>query len=165
MAKEEKESKKKRFKEIEDLKQQAGEYLAGWQRAKADYENLRREFIQKQAEYVKFANENLIIELLPILDNFKTAFNNVPEEEKSNPWVTGLSHIKKQLEDLLVAHGVEEIKTVGEEFDPEVHEAVENDFEEDKEEDVILREVKPGYKLNGKVVQCAKVVVCRREEE
>jgi len=135
------------------------EYLRGWQRAQADYQNLQRESAQRQIEYVKYANEQMIFELLPILDNFKSAFRQIPESEKNSAWVTGFSHIKKQLEEMLRQNGVEEIKTVGESFDPNEHEAVESVKAETVEAGKIVEEKKSGYTLNGKVIQAAKVVV------
>ncbi len=142
--------------QINDLQTKAGEYLAGWKRAMADYENLKKESARDREDFVKYANGNLLIELLPVFDYFKSALNSIPEEQKSNAWVVGFGHIKKMMGDFLVNNGVEEIKTVGEKFNPEIHEAVEH---QDKDGDVIVKETKSGYKLNGKVIQVAKVVV------
>lgn len=103
------------------------------------------------------------MELLPIMDNFNAAFNLIPENDDKNPWVIGLGHIKKQLADFLTDNGIEKIKTVGEKFDPELHEAVSREKNDKEKEDLILKEIKAGYKLHGKVVQAAKVVV--RSEE
>ncbi|MEK7159715.1 MAG: nucleotide exchange factor GrpE [Patescibacteria group bacterium] len=167
---------------ITELEKKCEEYLNGWKRAQADYQNLVKEFDGRRNDYVRFANVNLIIELLPILDNFKAAFSQIPEAEKNSPWVIGFSYIKKQLEDMLAREGVEQIKTVGEEFNHEEHEAVEDDVggnapfdatqgDIDKDDDgnsdgvkkqVVTKEVRPGYTLNNKIVQVAKVVVARR---
>ena len=92
---------------IDKIEQEAADNLAGWQRAKADYENLKKQTVKEREAFVKYANYNLIMELLPIFDNFKLAFNSVPEAEQNNPWVIGLRHIKKQMEDFLTQHGVE----------------------------------------------------------
>ena len=145
--------------EIALLRTQCEEYLNGWKRAMADYQNLVKDVAKEKLEFVKFANQNLILELLLILDNFKLAFSNVPDAEKNGAWVVGFSHIKKQLEDFLRENGVEEIKTVGEKFDPMLHEAVEKVENSEKESGVIVDEKRSGYKLHGKVVQAAKVVV------
>lgn len=154
---------KKKFtkedKKYEKLVKQAEENLAGWQRATADYENLKKECEKNRIEYVSYANANLIMELLPVYDNFKAAFNCVPEKERNNAWLVGFEHIKSQIKALLDANGVEEIATDGEKFDPEFHEAVESEKVIGKKEGIILRTVKSGYKLHGKVIQAAKVVV------
>lgn len=145
--------------EVEELKKKSEEYLNGWKRAQADYQNLTKETAKWRVEFVKFANENLILELLPVLDNFEAAFSQILEAEKNSASVVGFAHIKKQMEDLFKANGVERIKTVGEKFDPERHEAVEHRHVEGAEQGVIVEEKRAGYQLNGKVVQAAKVVV------
>ncbi|MEK7512107.1 MAG: nucleotide exchange factor GrpE [Patescibacteria group bacterium] len=176
-------SKTSKAMSADELEKKCEEYLNGWKRAQADYQNLVKEFDGRRNDYVRFANVNLIIDLLPILDNFKSAFNQIPEVEKNSPWVTGFSYIKKQLEDFLAREGVESIKTVGETFNHEEHEAVDNegegedgdegnddataDKQGDKNEDsavkqVVTKEVRPGYKLNNKIVQVAKVVVAKK---
>ncbi|MBI5254200.1 nucleotide exchange factor GrpE [Candidatus Falkowbacteria bacterium] len=142
-----------------DEKKKCEEYLNGWKRAMADYQNLVKDVAKEKLEFVKFANQNLILELLPILDNFKLAFSNVPDVEKDGAWMVGFAHIKKQLEDFLKENGVEEIKTIDEKFDPMLHEAVGKAENSEKESGIIVEEKKPGYKLHGKVVQAAKVVV------
>lgn len=171
-----KESKKakKQLSKLEQLEQQSVEYLDGWKRAQADYQNLIKESEEKRKDYVKYANANLIVDLLPILDNFKAAFNQIPENENDSPWVVGFGYIKKQLEDFLQQNGVECIKTVGEQFDACLHEAVENSVEPIHEsssdsdankagEGEIIKEIRSGYTLNKKVVQVAKVVVNHSE--
>ncbi len=146
------------------------EYLNGWKRAQADYQNLVKESEERRKDYVQYANANMIIELLPILDNFKSAFSQIPDNEKDSPWVIGFGYIKKQLEDFLGQNGVEVIKTVGENFDLSLHEAVENNANTQNiaspeseinkaDEGVIIKEVRAGYTLNKKVIQVAKVIV------
>ncbi|MFH0988026.1 MAG: nucleotide exchange factor GrpE [Parcubacteria group bacterium] len=146
-------------KELSELRAKCEEYLAGWKRALADYQNLVKATAKNQCEYVKFANCNLILELLPVLNNFKLALKQVPAQEKDSAWIKGLVHIKSQLEESLKSNGVEEIKTVGVPFDALEHEAVEKFNDEATPENVIVEEKCPGYKLNGKVVCAAKVVV------
>lgn len=145
--------------ELEELKKKCEEYLNGWKRAQADYQNLVKETANWRAEFVKFANENLVLELLPILDNFEAAFSLVPESHRAAPVAVGFAHIKKQLEDFLKENGVDRIKTVGEKFDPTRHEAVEHRQVEGAEQNVVIEEKRAGYMLNGKVARPAKVVV------
>lgn len=143
----------------DDLNVKCEEYLGGWRRAQADYQNLVKETEIRKIELIRYANEDLIREILPVLDNFKTAFRQIPEKEKDSAWVVGFSYIKKQLEDVLKNHNVEEIKTVGEQFDPVHHEAVEHVQRDGVKSGEVIEERKAGYKLNGKVIQVAKVVV------
>mgnify|MGYP002638741114 CR=1 FL=1 len=153
------EKKQKKLTKTDKLKEECAEYLAGWKRAQADYQNLLKESSLQKVDLIKNANQTLILELLPILDNFKMAFGQIPEKEEGSPWVIGFSHIRKQFEDLLNSYGVEVIKTVGEQFNTEEHEAIESREEKDKADDLVLEERKPGYKLNGKVIQVANVIV------
>jgi molecular chaperone GrpE len=145
---------------IEALESQSAEYLAGWKRALADYQNLLKDVGKEKQELIKFANGNLIVELLPILDNFKLALKDC-SAMTDNAWVVGFAHIKKQLEDFLKENGVEEIKTVGEKFDPLLHEAVEYIAAPDVEAERIVEERRAGYRLSGRVIQAARVVVAR----
>ena len=147
--------------ELELAKKKAEEHLNGWKRAKADYLNLKKETENRQMELIQFANAALIAQLLPIFDHFKLALQHVPVEQKKADWVVGFFHIKKQFEDFLKQLGIEEIKTVGEKFNPEFHEAVVHDKKEGFEPDMIFEEVKSGYTLHGKVIMPAKVKVAK----
>jgi len=147
--------------ELEKLKKQNEEYLAGWQRAKADYLNLKKETEKKSKELVQFANAGLILQVLPIYENFKTAWEHIPADDQKKDWVAGVGHIKKQLEDLLNSLGLEPIKTVEEKFDANLHEAVGSEKAEGKEDGIILKEVKGGFRLYDQVLEVAKVIVVK----
>ncbi len=145
--------------EVEKLQQLAEEYLNGWKRAKADYLNLKKETEQKLEQSMQFAHAGIVIELLPIADHFKLALAHMPEDEKKKDWVKGVQHIHKEFKDLLMKFGIEEVKSVGEKFDPELHEAISREKVEGKESGTILKELAPGYKLFDRVLQHAKVHV------
>jgi molecular chaperone GrpE len=163
--------KQKAETKMAELEKKCEEYLNGWKRAQADYHNLQKEIEQRKSEWIKMASADLLIELLPVYDNLKLALKHVPASEKDSDWVIGVRHIKNQLQKVLDEHGVKEIKTVGEKFNPHYHEAVPAaDEKEDKAEGetqktektqsgVIVKEVRPGYLLNDKVLYPAKVVV------
>jgi len=136
------------------------EYLNGWRRAKADYSNLKKDFEKKEKEIVQFANATLILEIMPIYDNLKLAWKHIPKEhKKEDEWLKGLEHIKKQFADMLKKLGLDEIKTIGEKFDPELHEAVSTEKVEGKKSGEIIEEIKSGYKLYNKVLEPAKVKI------
>lgn len=139
----------------------ADEYLEGWKRAKADYLNYKKETEKRQEELIQFANAALIAELLPIIDNFKLALRHLPADAAGTEWGVGMGHIKKQFDDFLKQLGIVEIKTVGEKFDHNVHEAVAHEVKKEFAADVIFDEVKPGYTLHGKVISPAKVKVAK----
>ena len=158
-------------KDFDELKKQAEEYLDGWKRARADYANLQKEREKERKEIVEFANSALIAELLPIYTNLKKAvwyaekFGDIQDAGLKN-WIAGVKFIKKQWEDIFKVVGIEEIKTVGEKFDPEFHEAVkkgdqatERSSEQEAASDGIVEELEPGYTFKGKVIYPAKVVV------
>lgn len=139
--------------ELKSCHKERAEYLAGWQRAKADYINLQREHEQKIADYFKFANEGLILELLPILDSFEAAIKNSPEDKKE-----GILQLYNQLLSILKNNGLEQIKTLNEKFNPELHEVVET-IKSDKGEGIVIEEVQKGYKLHGKIIRASKVKI------
>ena len=144
---------------IEFWKAKAEEYLDGWKRAKADYLNLKKETEKQQEEFVKFSNAALIIEILPIYDHLKMAFDHLPENLEDNDWVKGIEGIKKQTRDFLASVGIKEIKTLNEKFNPEYHEAVAHEKKEGFKTDYIFEETKPGYLMQDKVLYTAKVKV------
>jgi molecular chaperone GrpE len=156
--KEEIERLKKKLEEAEKLKQ---EYLAGWQRARADLINYKKEELERVGDFIKRANENLIFDFLPILDNFDNAEKTISAEKKEMPEIKGFLQIKKQILEFLKKYGVEEIKSVGEKFDPVFHEVVE-EIETDKfETGTIVEEIQKGYKINGRVLRPARVKVAK----
>lgn len=134
--------------------------LDGWKRAKADYANLQKEHASKWEEMMKYAHSGFVLELLPLVDYFKYGFTSVPENQKNSPWMQGIQHIYNQLLEILKRQGVEEVKSVGEKIDPNLHEAVE-EVESGEPQGTILEEVKSGFRLNGKVIQHAKVKVSK----
>ncbi|MBU1163943.1 nucleotide exchange factor GrpE [Patescibacteria group bacterium] len=148
-------------KELELHKQRCEENLDGWKRAKADYINFKKDSEKRFGEFAKFANAALIVEILPILDNFKESEKHLPKDLENNDWAKGVLHIKKQIEDILRSLGIEAIKTVGEKFNPEFHEAVESVEKKDEKSHQIIEEVRPGYKMHDKVIQVAKVKVAK----
>ncbi len=154
-----KKEKSKEKSELEICKQKMEEYLNGWKRAKADYINFKKDTKKKKGELIKFSNAALILGLLPIFGNFKRAFTDVPKDQRDSKWLKGIENIKKQFEEFLKNLGIEEIKTVGEKFNPEFHEAVSQKEEKNKDSDVILEEVNSGYQMHGKVIIPAKVIV------
>lgn len=151
----------KDIKELEKLAAKADEYLSGWKRAKADYLNFKKQNDNHQRETIQYANAALIAELLPIYNNLKLALENKPKELENNDWMKGVEHIKNQFTEFFKQLGIEEIKTVGEKFNPEMHEAVELAEEEGFKPDTIFEQVSAGYTLHGKVVNPAKVKVAK----
>ncbi|PIT90176.1 MAG: nucleotide exchange factor GrpE [Candidatus Komeilibacteria bacterium CG10_big_fil_rev_8_21_14_0_10_41_13] len=149
--------------EEEGLADKCQEYLQGWQRAKADYENLKKETDRKLQEMASYQQAGLLLEVLPIYDHFKMALSHIPEEQQKADWIQGIHHIKKQFENLLNNLGIEEVKTMGQQFNPELHEAIAYE-DSDQADNQIIREVKTGYKLKGRLIQPAQVVVAKNNK-
>ncbi|OGZ18865.1 MAG: nucleotide exchange factor GrpE [Candidatus Nealsonbacteria bacterium RBG_13_42_11] len=148
-------------KKLEECEKKAAEYLAGWQRERADFLNYKKEEMERIAGLVVYANEGMILKILPILDNFNVAEKKLPENLKKDEHIKGLLQIKNQIQDLLKNQGLEEIKSLGEKFDPNLHEVVEEVEMKDKEPGTIIEEIQKGYKINGHLLRPAKVKVIK----
>lgn len=158
--KRQKEDNKDLQKELKIVQKQAEEYLNGWKRAKADYINLKKEQEKKQKELVEFANAGMLLDIFPLVDQFNQAMKHLPEGIEDSDWITGITHIQSNLINILKSLGIEEIKTVGEQFDPEMHDAVE-EVESEEESGIIVEELTTGFRMNGRVIQPAKVKVSK----
>lgn len=134
----------------------AQRYLENWRRAEADFENYKRRIEQERAESAKFAGMPLILNILPIVDDLERAFKSIPEKLAHLTWTDGIRLIHRKLQATLEAQGVTEIKALGETFDPSVHEAVGQAAGEDGK---VIEEAQKGYKLHGRVIRPAFVIV------
>ena len=142
-------------KELEEERKRAEEYLNGWKRSKADYLNLEKEVVEEKIRFIKLANLEFIIKILPILDSFKKLIEHLSPEIKNSDWGKGLLQFEKQLEKFLKEIGLEKIRTLNEKFNPLFHEVIDKKGESDK----IIEEIETGFLLNGEVIRPAKVVI------
>ncbi|KPJ56912.1 hypothetical protein AMJ49_03265 [Parcubacteria bacterium DG_74_2] len=149
---------KKKLEECQKLKD---EYLTGWQRARADLLNYKKEELKRVGELIKYAGEGFILKILPILDNFEIADKNLPEDLKNDEKIKGILKIKTQIKDFLKSQGVEEIECLGKKFDPNLHEVVEEVNKEGVEPGTVIEEIRKGYKINGRLLRPAKVRVTK----
>lgn len=149
--------------DLEEAKKEAQENLDGWKRAKADFINYKKRQEELMDEFRKFACENAVEDFIPILDSMELSLEHIPEDQKKSEWIKGVVHIKKMLEDALKANGVEAVDSKeGGEFNPEIHEAVEmgiSEEQEGKNPAKIKKILRKGYRLNGKIIRAAKVIV------
>jgi len=155
---------KEKLKDAESKKQ---EYLDGWQREKADFINIRKRDEEAKQEFLKYAKEETMLDIIPVLDSFDLAFRNKTAwEELPKDWRIGIESIYNQLISVLEAHGVKKVVPVGEVYDPKLHEAVESLPVSEKEKDgVVLEVLQAGYTLAGKEVRPAKVKVGHLENQ
>jgi molecular chaperone GrpE len=152
--------------DVEDLKCQlaeqasrAEEYFQRLARLQADFENYRRRTAREKEELVKFATEQLVVSLLPVIDNFERALASGCENP--DKLLEGVEMIYRQLFDLLAAEGLVPIPAVGERFDPARHEAVSQVESSEHVDDTILEEFRRGYYLKDKVIRPSMVKVAR----
>ncbi|PJE64477.1 MAG: nucleotide exchange factor GrpE [Candidatus Ryanbacteria bacterium CG10_big_fil_rev_8_21_14_0_10_43_42] len=149
--------KRSSSKDCENYKKMADEYLAGWKRCQADAANAKKDDDRKRTEYILFAEEGIIRELLPIVDIFDRAFAG---QDIQNPYVQGFRHIHTGLMHLLTTHGVTPIEAEGLPLDVSRHEAIESVPVNDEQKDnIITEELSKGYMLRDKVIQASKVKV------
>lgn len=143
--------KQDRFIKIDDVEEKDFEYQ--YKLALADYQNLLKQSAKDKADFAKYALNDFLQDLLPVYDHLKMSLSSLPDNEKESAWVKGVEYVLKQFKDLLSTRGVEEIKTVGDKFDHNLMEAIEG------RGDKVIKEIMPGYTLNGRVIRAAKVVV------
>jgi molecular chaperone GrpE len=155
--------------DIEALKQALAEEkakaeanLAGWQRAQADFVNYKRRAEQEKEEISQFANSILILNLLPVLDDWERALASIPEDQADLGWVEGVRLIERKLRGTLEALGLSPIEALGQPFDPNLHEAA---MQGKGEEGIVVGELRKGYKFRDRVIRPTKVVVGNGEEE
>ncbi len=137
----------------EENKQEEEPWEHKYKRALADYQNLLKQNAKEREEFIKYAVSDFLQDILPVYDHLKMSLIGLNDEENKNAWVQGVKHVLKQFKDVLEARGIEEIKTVGANFDHNTMEAIDGTGEK------VKQEVMPGYKLNGKVIRPAKVIV------
>src|SRR3990167_5873030 len=127
-------------------------------RERADAENLRRRHEEQINKLNVMVRSSIVGELLPVIDNFDRALKHVPKDLANNDYVKGVQGVVKQFEKTLADMGVERIKTVGEVFDPHLHEAIHME-DGDGHIEVVSEELQPGYKLGNEVIRHAIVKV------
>ncbi len=143
-------------------KKRAEEYLANWQRSQADFINYKRRSEQERQEFNTYANANLILGLLPVVDDLERALEAVPARYRKHEWVEGVRLVTHKFKTILEGRGVKEIKASGEAFDPNFHEALRQDK---GKEGIVIEEFQKGYMLHDKLLRPARVVVGNGEAD
>lgn len=153
--------------DAETLKAKAAErdeFHDKWLSALAECDNMRKRMDREKANSIKFANEDIIMELFPIMDSFDSALAAMDKTEDKTAVIDGIKMVQKEFHRVLEDNGVAKIKTEGVKFDPHLHEAAET-VETDKYPDgAIIEEMRPGYTLNGRLIRPAQVKVAKKKE-
>lgn len=146
---------------LTELENKNKELFAGWQRTEADFINYKKKETERLGELSAHLKERMLEDLLPIVDNFSLAERMIPDDKKSDNNIKGLLMIKKQLDEFIRSIGIEEIDSLGQQFDPEYDEAVEEVEGIEGESGTVIEEVQKGYLLNGKVIRPSKVKIIK----
>lgn len=144
--------------QIGELQQQIVELTNALQRERADATNIRRRHDEQLARLKNMTKVTVVSDLLPAIDNLERALKHVPKDLEDNDYVKGVQGVVKQFEKTLGDIGVERIKTIGEVFDPELHDAVSME-EGDGNKEVVSEELQSGYKIGDQVIRHAMVRV------
>ena len=146
------------LEELNRFKREAAEMLDTAQRARAELANTRRRFEQEQERTRQRAAERLLLRLLPVADDFDRALRSIPPDQQETSWVEGMRLIERKLWNVLDAEGISPMESVGQPFDPSLHEAVMVD-DSGAGADAVVEEFQKGYFLNGTVLRPAMVKV------
>lgn len=125
-------------------------------RAMADLQNFRKRMEEEKKQFTKYASANVFLEILPVFDSFERAAQHLPKGLEEDNWVKGIQGIIKQFEQIMEKFNIKKMKTVGEKFDPEKHEAVASG---EGEKDVVTEELESGYMMDEYILRVAKVKV------
>lgn len=139
----------------EELEAERNKYL----RLMADFDNYKRRAVKDRQEAEKFRAQSVLVDLLPVLDNFERALAMGTGSEESSSLLKGVEMVQKSLLEAVKREGLEEIKSVGEAFDPNIHQAVMQEKDDSAEAGSVLMELQKGYTLKGRVLRPAMVKV------
>lgn len=127
----------------------------------AEFENYKKRVQREREDFMKYAGEVFVFELLHIVDNFERAFQAADNTQDFKVLHKGVEMILKETQAFLKTKGVKKMEVIDKEFDPHKHEAIEHVARDDKPENIIVEELQAGYELNGKVIRPAKVKVSK----
>jgi molecular chaperone GrpE len=145
--------------ETEQLRQQLEEQQNKYLRLLADYDNFKRRSVKEREAAEKFRSQVLLVDLLPVLDNFERALAIEAKGEEAASLMKGVQMVHSSLLEAVKREGLEEIKALGEVFDPHVHQAVMQEKDESAEPGAVLQELQKGYSLKGRILRPAMVKV------
>jgi molecular chaperone GrpE len=149
---------------LEIAEQRAAEAEAGWQRARADFANLKRRSEEERADLAGQAGDRLLIRVLDLSDDFDLAVEHVPEDARETPWVEGISAIDRKLRALLEAEGIQAMEGEGQPFDPHSQQAISYEDTADVPDGTVTKVIQRGYTIRDRVLRPALVAVARNDD-
>jgi len=151
-------------RELEEKTRECAENYDKYVRAVAELENYKKRAVREKADAIKYGNESLLRDLLPLVDSLERALQHAENSNDFESFKKGLALLQEQLLCSLGKHGVEAIDCAHKAFDPYFHEALMQVVSEDHEQNQIVDELEKGYMLNGRLLRPAKVSVCKRPD-
>lgn len=145
--------------QLAQAKAEAADYKDRWMRSQAEFANARKRMEKQRLDTYNNAKAEIVLQLLPVLDDFERAVNNAPENVREDNWYEGIELVEKKLKGVLENLNVTSVTAVGAPFDPNWHEAISQEASEEHESGVVSRELQKGYKIGDKVIRPALVVV------
>jgi molecular chaperone GrpE len=149
----------------EDIQKQVEQYKDLLQRKAAEFDNFKRRTENEMASIIKYAHEDVVEDLLPVLDDFERSLKHSRESKDYDALQKGIELIYQKMMKVMEKRGLKSFETVGKEFDVNLHDALMQMPNEDVPHQTILEEVQKGYMLNDKVIRHAKVVVSSSAEQ
>jgi molecular chaperone GrpE len=146
---------------VAELQQELARWKDATLRGQAELENFRKRMAREKADAIKFGNASLLSDLFPVIDNFRFGLEAARQESESSIVFQGMSMVMKQLTDFLAGQGVTEFGEPGEVFDPNLHEAVQQEYSEVRPDGQILTTLRRGYRLHDRVLRAANVIVSK----
>lgn len=147
---------------LQEMERKAADNYDKYVRAVAELDNYKKRAVREKADAIRYGNENLLRDILPLVDNMDRAMEHACNSEDFEAFKKGLQMLQEQLLGCLQKHGVKQIEAVGKDFDPHVHEAMVQVESKEHEESKVVGEFERGYLLNGRLLRPSKVSVCRR---
>ncbi len=155
---------KERQKELDNVKKQLEEEKDRCLRLNAEFDNFRKRTLKEREEFIKYANEKLILELIDVLESLERGIETSENIDNKDKLIEGIELVYKQFKNVLEKNGLTPIKALGEKFDHYKHEAMMQTITDEYDEETILEEFARGYMLNGKVIRYSKVRVSKNKE-
>ena len=144
---------------VAQLEKESADHRDQWLRAAADYKNFKRRTEQERAELIRSASAGLLLKLLPVIDDLERALASVTPDVAATPWYNGFRLIPQKLQTVLESEGVAPIAALGQDFDPNFHEAVIYEPAGEGQEGKVVGELQKGYKLRDRVLRPTMVKV------
>ncbi len=158
-------SKSDLLKRVKEVEEEAKQHYDLYLRSQAEIENIKKRSKKEKEEWIKYSNETILKEILPVIDNLEKAVSHCQIENSFDALQEGVELTLKGLKNTLVKSGLEEIIAEGEPFDPSFHQAVSEMEDKNVKAGVILQEIQKGYTLNQRLIRPAMVVVSKGKPE